>query len=451
MNMTKCFFGLSLLTGFLFLPIDAFSGERIVPEIHITKLSCAPVINGKIDDLCWEQATKIEDFHLFRGQKADQEKPSEKTVVYIGYDEDHLFIAFKCFKSNIGDIKAEIKERDGKVHHDDSVEVFLNTAPARSNYYHFIVNSIGTKYDAFVKGGIGDVDKEWSSEEWQVGTNVSEESWTAEISIPFRILNIRSQKEWRINFTRNNTIPYEHISWVPIQSHWTWHIPEQFGYLKGLDIPDYTSLIVSEINPGSCMGGKNTFKITLENTTDVEKNVEVKVSIINSKGKETSYSQKVLVPAESVKEIKMKYKIPEEDIYYYKLHIVHYPGGKIFYTYISPGIKAVFMNTEMNRIFRDNEPIRINVHLNISDDLLQKTFLMLEIFKQGEKNLPPKIFKKGPLISSETELIFSDIGPGRYLGVLKLVEESNKKVISSAKLKFIVIEDFFKHRGKTEK
>lgn len=420
----------------------SFTQAETPPEVIANKISMSPKLDGKLDDVCWETATKIEGFHLFSGQKPGQKEPSEKTVAYIGYDNDFLYIAFKCFKSNIADIKAEIRERDGNVHHDDSVEIFLNSEAEKLNYYQFMVNNIGTKYDGFIKEYTRSEDKDWNREEWLAKSYVGKDYWSTEIAIPLHILKIGKEKVWRINLMRNDITPFrEYISWAPIESKGGgWHWPEQFGYLKGLDIPDYTSLFISEINPGNFVAGENIFKIKLENTTKIPKQAEARIDIIGPVGESRIYSKKSLLNPESIGEIEVGYQVNKEGGYRYNLTLSHIPDGKSFYKFTSSlPIETSFMEIKLPQVFYEGEKMAAQAKLSLSASLLKKALIRLEVFKPDEEK--PIATKEINNLFEETELIFPNLDACNYIASFKLLNEK-VEVISSSRNEFRVIEGF---------
>ncbi|MEE8544063.1 MAG: hypothetical protein V3S94_09400, partial [Gammaproteobacteria bacterium] len=57
----------------------------------ITRTDSPPTLDGVLDDPAWSQATVIDDFHQFN--PVDHGEPSERTLVYLLYDEDYLYVA----------------------------------------------------------------------------------------------------------------------------------------------------------------------------------------------------------------------------------------------------------------------------------------------------------------------------------------------------------------------
>jgi len=100
---------------------------RSHPEEHVNipRMTEAPKIDGNLDNPLWKnQALKVEDFF----QYAPKEKgvPTQKTVVYMGYDRKNLYVAFQCSDSEPEKIRASITNRDNIID-DDWVAVFIDT------------------------------------------------------------------------------------------------------------------------------------------------------------------------------------------------------------------------------------------------------------------------------------------------------------------------------------
>ena len=131
-------------------------------------------------------------------------------------------------------IKARIAKHDGDVWTDDSVEVFISKGEEkREDYYHFILNTLGTKYDAFK------LDKTWNGS-WEGKAFVREDKWEVEIAIPFRILGLGGAKLghiFPINFNRSRYVnEKEYSNWS--YTGGSFHAPERFGKVKlGWDTP----------------------------------------------------------------------------------------------------------------------------------------------------------------------------------------------------------------------
>ena len=65
------------------------------PRITIPKVSSAPEIDGVLDDAVWQEAEVTSDF--FQRVPVEGAPASEKTVVYLAYDSDMIYIGARLF------------------------------------------------------------------------------------------------------------------------------------------------------------------------------------------------------------------------------------------------------------------------------------------------------------------------------------------------------------------
>jgi hypothetical protein len=59
------------------------------------RTAVAPVIDGRLDDEVWRNATVIEDLHQVT--PVEFATPTERTVVYLLYDADNLYVGARMF------------------------------------------------------------------------------------------------------------------------------------------------------------------------------------------------------------------------------------------------------------------------------------------------------------------------------------------------------------------
>jgi hypothetical protein len=85
------------------------------------KVTEPPLIDGLLDDACWEQATHIEGF--WRQQvDAPELAPTE---AWLCYDRRAIYVAFRCHDSRPSEIQSDQKKRQGNLWRDDCVELGL--------------------------------------------------------------------------------------------------------------------------------------------------------------------------------------------------------------------------------------------------------------------------------------------------------------------------------------
>jgi len=209
------------------------------------RTDAAPTIDGELNDPCWQNAGRASGFLCLPDQHdRNRRRAVEQTTALLAYDQEHLHLAFQCLESDMTALHQEIAERDGPVHEDDCVEIFL--APPRSavlsaypgfgEYFHLIVNSRGVQRD-----GIG-FHAVWNAE-WRAATATSGTAWTAEMSIPFAALGAFPENGdfWKVNFCRHETRLAEFSSWSPLEERF--HEPQHFGTIGFVSALDSARLL----------------------------------------------------------------------------------------------------------------------------------------------------------------------------------------------------------------
>ncbi|HGE70911.1 TPA: hypothetical protein ENX78_08760 [Candidatus Poribacteria bacterium] len=213
--------------------------KSILPQIKVMKTLDPPKIDGHLDDNSWKNASKIEDFVWADGIG----KPFEGTEAYLLWDDQNLYIGVRCFESNMSQIKITHTERDNWLWEDDNVQLLINPTPNNSSdYYHIIINPIGVIFDQEIsnvqperhKTIESKLGKNWSFG-GEVDTDIRDNFWTVEISIPFSsIAKVKPQTNdlWRFNIHRIEQRRKEYTYWSPTYFTADWpHVPARFGEL----------------------------------------------------------------------------------------------------------------------------------------------------------------------------------------------------------------------------
>src|ERR1700676_1195082 len=72
---------------------------------------------------------------------------SQRTEIYLGYDDENLYAIFVCFDREPKKIRARLSRRED-VLDDDTVEIMLDTFHDHRRAYAFIANPLGVQLDA---------------------------------------------------------------------------------------------------------------------------------------------------------------------------------------------------------------------------------------------------------------------------------------------------------------
>ncbi len=130
-----------LLTAVVFCP---GAQNREGRDLEIPVLTAPPKIDGLLDNPAWQRAAVLENFTQFEPQEGAP--PSEKTIGYIAYDEQNLYLAFRCFDSDPNAVRACLAQRD-MVRGDDGVTIYLDTFNDKKRAFVFEVNPRGIQND----------------------------------------------------------------------------------------------------------------------------------------------------------------------------------------------------------------------------------------------------------------------------------------------------------------
>ncbi len=193
------------------------------------------IIDGVLDEKIW-QAEPVDGFT--QNDPKDGAPATEKTHVWVAYDDKALYVAAYCYDTQPKQIISRLGRRDSQT---DSDWFFFAVDPyydKRSGYL-FGVNPAGSVLDEVLSNDISE-DTSWDGV-WESKATVNGEGWIAEMKIPFN--QIRFPKKdgyvWGVNFIRIIKRKNEKVtfSWVPKNEA---AFVSKFARLEG----------ISAINPG---------------------------------------------------------------------------------------------------------------------------------------------------------------------------------------------------------
>ncbi len=203
-----------------------------LPKLRVPKLHGKIKIDGKLNEPIWEKAAKIP--YLTQQQPMENSPATEKTEVYVFYDENYLYIGVKCFDSEPDKIIAYQMNRDFRTRDDDMVEVLIDPFNDRRNAYVFAVNPNGAKFDGLVMNNSERVSREWDGI-WYAGASRDNRGWYVEMAIPFKTITFNPKTDqWGFNVRRNIKRKMEVDYWAsPFYQVYFTKVAEA-GYLVGI-------------------------------------------------------------------------------------------------------------------------------------------------------------------------------------------------------------------------
>ena len=170
------------------------------PELTTIRTAGPIEIDGDLDDAGWVGVPRADTFA--EHNPGDQTRPPVDTWAWLTYDEDHLYIAYKCF-DDPALVRASFTERD-RIWSDDYVITVLDTYADQSWAYEIAVNPLGVQGDLLWSDNGGE-DMGYDLVFHSAG-RITDEGWQVELAIPWSSLRFpnRDVQVWGVDFWRNH-------------------------------------------------------------------------------------------------------------------------------------------------------------------------------------------------------------------------------------------------------
>ena len=119
----------------------------------------------------------------------------QKTTVWITYDADYLYFAFKCDDPDPSGIKTSVTRRDN-IWQDDWVGLSLDALGTGQLSYHLMVNASGVQLDMLNSvAGNEDPSPDWI---WDSAEPLTDTGFTAEIRLPLQSIRFKGGDDTRM-------------------------------------------------------------------------------------------------------------------------------------------------------------------------------------------------------------------------------------------------------------
>ncbi len=201
-------------------------------QVRAVRVDNPPIIDGRLDEAIWQQADVITDFHQIR--PGDGAEPSERTEVYVLYDDDAMYIGARMYDSEPDQIAAPVIRHGQGLGSDDRLVVILDPFNTRRTGYRFETNLNAVRHDALYQS-VNSFQIDWNTI-WAAATSIDGNSWVAELEIPFKSLPFDpSIDTWGFNFGRGIRRRGEEMAWVSYNRTYNPSISGVVTGLSGMD------------------------------------------------------------------------------------------------------------------------------------------------------------------------------------------------------------------------
>ena len=160
-------------------------------------------IDGIIDEPFYQSVPPISEF--VQAVPVEDGEPSEFTEVWIGFDDENVYVSAKVWDSAGPDgwVANEMRRDAAQLRSNDHFAVIFDTYYDRRNAVGFTGNAIGGFSD-FQMTNEGSPNSDWNPV-WETRSALFDGGWSIEMAIPFKSLRYRPGREqvWGIQMRRS--------------------------------------------------------------------------------------------------------------------------------------------------------------------------------------------------------------------------------------------------------
>lgn len=164
--------------------VDSLDESWRFPTIAIVRMT-APKVDGQLDEGEWAQATLLPALLSRNPLDADGLPPSQKTSLWLGYDDEALYLAVRQeLPSEERPVLAKAPRRDTHENNDTSLQWMFSTRPGLKEQFNISINANSLLYDRRFDDGSA---KFWNPN-LTVVSSATDFGWQGELKIPFKEL-----------------------------------------------------------------------------------------------------------------------------------------------------------------------------------------------------------------------------------------------------------------------
>ncbi|MGE5498350.1 MAG: carbohydrate binding family 9 domain-containing protein, partial [Syntrophothermus sp.] len=184
----KKFFTLLFLLN---MAVRAFPPEqpKFISQIQAVKSSEKITVDGVLNESVWQKPGITK---LIQQEPVQGTAPSQKSEVWLAYDDEALYFAARYYDSNPDLILARLVRRDfiwGDP--SDGCVLYLDPYGDKRNGYFFYVSAAGALADGLIENDVKQPnDLTWDAV-WEGKSKIDNNGWTIEMKIPFSQLRFK--------------------------------------------------------------------------------------------------------------------------------------------------------------------------------------------------------------------------------------------------------------------
>ncbi|MBA3647224.1 MAG: carbohydrate binding family 9 domain-containing protein [Chitinophagales bacterium] len=156
---------------------------------HPLRITNAITLDGKLDDPAWNRADVENDF--MQTDPNPGADPSEKTEMRILYNDEYMYVGFRCYESEPDKIIRLGLERDFSLGSDDGTSFLIDTYHDKSSAVVFATNTLDARWDTQISNDALTENDSYNTF-WDVASHIDSLGYTTVYRIPFSSLRFES-------------------------------------------------------------------------------------------------------------------------------------------------------------------------------------------------------------------------------------------------------------------
>ncbi len=259
--------------------------------IRAVRIATPLKMDGKLDEDVYRTTEAISNFIQVEPQVGAVE--TEKTEMWVFFDKDNLYVAFRCWDSHPErEVANEMRRDSNQLVQNEHVSFILDTFHDKRNMYAFNVGILGGRMD-------GQMSNETQfnmdfNPIWTAVTSRFEHGWIGEAAVPFKSLRYKPGAPQVWGFNARRTVRWKnessHIVPLPARGLSALAITSLAPNLVGLEVPDSSRLL--EVKPYGITGLSTdlTANPPTRNDGTADAGVDVKVGLTQNLTADVTYN-----------------------------------------------------------------------------------------------------------------------------------------------------------------
>lgn len=203
----------------IFVVVFTAEGAEIVIPKVTEKISIDDFAGMKPRANLADKLALVENF--IQSTPKDGAPSSQKTVVYLAYNDNYLYVIFLCFDNEPKKIVSALTRRESFGGDEDWIEIYIDTYNDQRRAYCFSTNALGVQWDSRYSEAISTSGDDFAGHQpsfdalWYSDGRITDQGYIVWMEIPFKSMRFPSSsiQDWKISFGRSIPRSNEYAAW----------------------------------------------------------------------------------------------------------------------------------------------------------------------------------------------------------------------------------------------